>query len=91
MKTLKLAAERNIDFHVYVVRSSDNKGEEMYNDLKNLGVSCSLIHDATVGSIMRTIDYVMVGAEGVCQSGGIINKARHFLTFKNHLFIISNF
>jgi translation initiation factor eIF-2B subunit alpha len=44
------------------------------NDLENLGISCTLVLDAAIGYIMSEIDYVVVGAEGVVESGGIINK-----------------
>ncbi|KAH0568246.1 translation initiation factor eIF-2B subunit alpha [Cotesia glomerata] len=72
---LKEAAANNKIFHVYVTRSApDNIGEEMYDNLKKLGVSCTLILDSAIGYVMEQVDMVMVGAEGVAESGGIINK-----------------
>lgn len=46
----------------------------MYENLKELGVSCTLILDSAVGYILEKVDMVLVGAEGVAESGGIINK-----------------
>lgn len=48
--------------------------KEMYEDLKKLGVSCTLILDSAVGYILEQVDMIMIGAEGVTESGGVINK-----------------
>lgn len=54
--------------------SPDNIGEQMCADLKKSGIECTLILDSAVGYIMESIDMVLVGAEGVVESGGIINR-----------------
>lgn len=60
---------------MYVTRSSpDNTGEQMVKELQKAGIECTLILDSAVGYIMETIDIVLVGAEGVVESGGIINR-----------------
>lgn len=46
----------------------------MCKELEKLSIPCTLILDSAVGYIMESIDMVMVGAEGVVESGGIINK-----------------
>lgn len=75
LETLTLAAKSNKRFHVYVTRSSpDNTGEQMCDELKKAGIECTLILDAAIGYIMESIDIVLVGAEGVVESGGIINR-----------------
>lgn len=75
LETLILAAKSHKRFHVYVTRSSpDNTGEQMCAELKNAGIECTLILDAAIGYIMESIDIVLVGAEGVVESGGIINR-----------------
>ena len=43
-------------------------------DLESCGIPCTVILDSAVGYIMGQVDCVMVGAEGVVESGGIINK-----------------
>lgn len=46
----------------------------MLQDLQAAGISCTLILDSAIGYVMEQVDFVMVGAEGVVESGGIINK-----------------
>lgn len=46
----------------------------MSEDLKRLNIPYIVILDSAVGYIMEDVDMVMVGAEGVVESGGIINK-----------------
>lgn len=46
----------------------------MCENLTKLGVSCTLILDSAMGYVMEQVDMVMVGAEGVAESGGVINK-----------------
>jgi hypothetical protein len=46
----------------------------MVRELEDAGVPYTLILDASIGYIMSEIDYVLVGAEGVVESGGIINR-----------------
>lgn len=48
--------------------------EEMCQSLTKLGISCTMILDSAVGYVMEQVDMVMVGAEGVAESGGVINK-----------------
>lgn len=54
--------------------SLDNQGEIMMKELQAESIECTLILDASIGYIMETIDFVLVGAEGVMESGGIINR-----------------
>lgn len=75
LQAMKEAAASNKIFEVYVTSSSpDNKGEEMCQSLTKLGISCTVILDSAVGYVMEQVDMVMVGAEGVAESGGVINK-----------------
>lgn len=76
LETLKLAATESYKrFHVLVTCSSpDNTGEQMCADLERAGIECTLILDSSIGYIMETVDIVMVGAEGVVESGGVINR-----------------
>lgn len=46
----------------------------MQKQLEAAGIDCTLILDAAMGYIMEQVDLVMLGAEGVTESGGIINK-----------------
>ncbi|XP_063893830.1 translation initiation factor eIF2B subunit alpha [Helicoverpa armigera] len=69
------AAKANKRFKVYVTMSSpDNSGALMHKQLVAAGIDATLILDAAMGYIMEQVDMVMIGAEGVTESGGIINK-----------------
>lgn len=46
----------------------------MHKQLVAGGVDATLILDAAIGYILEQVDIVMLGAEGVTESGGIINK-----------------
>lgn len=75
LQTMKEAAKSNKRFTVYVTHSSpDNSGTQMCQELEAANIPCTLILDSAVGYVMEQVDMVMVGAEGVVESGGIINK-----------------
>ncbi|XP_043474606.1 translation initiation factor eIF-2B subunit alpha [Leptopilina heterotoma] len=75
LETMKEAAQNSKSFEVYVTNSApDNSGEEMCQNLQKLGIPCTVIFDSAMGHIMERVDMVIVGAEGIAESGGIINK-----------------
>uniref|UniRef100_A0A182RFL1 Translation initiation factor eIF2B subunit alpha n=1 Tax=Anopheles funestus TaxID=62324 RepID=A0A182RFL1_ANOFN len=74
-EALILAAQNNKRFHVFVTHSApDHHGEQMVRELENEGIDCTLILDTAIGYVMETVDMVLVGAEGVVESGGIVNR-----------------
>ncbi|KAK3909424.1 Galactokinase [Frankliniella fusca] len=75
LQTMKEAARANKRFTVYVTHSSpDESGRLMCKELEAANIPCTLILDSAMGYVMEQVDMVMVGAEGVVESGGIINK-----------------
>nr|XP_020658307.1 translation initiation factor eIF-2B subunit alpha isoform X1 [Pogona vitticeps] len=75
LKVLQAAAEAKKRFSVYVTESQpDRAGQKMAGALMKLGIPATVILDAAVGYIMEKVDLVIVGAEGVVENGGIINK-----------------
>jgi len=75
LEAMKEAARNKRRFEVYVTSSSpDNSGAEMAKNLSEVNIPCTVILDSAVGYVMEQVDMVMVGAEGVVESGGIINK-----------------
>ncbi|KAK3084723.1 hypothetical protein FSP39_018010, partial [Pinctada imbricata] len=75
LQVLKEAAQAKKRFNVYVTESMPNgSGYQTAEDLKKLGIPTIVVLDAAVGYVMEKIDMVLVGAEGVVESGGIINK-----------------
>merc|ERR1712063_237280 len=69
------AAKSNKRFEVFVTESyPDRSGVLMCDELLRHNITCTLILDSAMGYIMDMVDLVLVGAEGVVESGGIINK-----------------
>ncbi|GIY06427.1 translation initiation factor eIF-2B subunit alpha [Caerostris extrusa] len=74
-ETLLEAHKSKKRFHVYVTESApDFAGKLLYEKLEKAGISCTLILDAAVGYVLEKINLVFMGAEGVAESGGVINK-----------------
>lgn len=72
---LKNAHEDMKNIFVYVTESRpDSSGRQMCDMLTKEGIKNQLIMDASIGIYLEQVDMVMVGAEGVCASGGILNK-----------------
>jgi len=72
---LRRAAGDSKRLRVFVTQSApDNSGEEMKADLDKAGIQTTVILDSAVAYIMEKVDVVLVGAEGVVENGGIINK-----------------
>ncbi|KAJ1884709.1 translation initiation factor eIF-2B subunit alpha, partial [Kickxella alabastrina] len=66
---------QNKRFRVFITESRpDQSGFQAAEELHQLGVPCEIVLDAAVGYIMEKVDMVLVGAEGVVESGGLINK-----------------
>ncbi|KAI6076135.1 Translation initiation factor eIF-2B subunit alpha [Aix galericulata] len=81
LRVLEAAVESKKRFSVYVTESQpDQAGQVLINlqkmakALRKLDIPVTVILDAAVGYIMEKVDLVLVGAEGVVESGGIINK-----------------
>ncbi|KAI8318363.1 translation initiation factor eIF-2B alpha subunit [Martensiomyces pterosporus] len=75
MGLLRRAVKQNKRFRVYVTESRpDQSGLRAADELQRLGVPCEVVLDSAVGYIMEKVDLVFVGAEGVVESGGLINK-----------------
>ncbi|KAI5950132.1 GCN3 [Candida jiufengensis] len=71
---LKAKIERLTRFKVIITESRPTgNGYLMAKKLKEAGISCEVIVDNAVGYVLHKIDKILVGAEGVAESGGIIN------------------
>merc|ERR1719414_892134 len=51
-----------------------NDRNDVMGELRSCGIPCTVILDSAVGYVMGEVHCVMLGAEGVAESGGIINK-----------------
>lgn len=75
LEILKRATEQKKRLNVFVTESApDRSGCVMHDQLKQFGIPSTVILDSAVGYMMEKVDLVLVGAEGVVESGGIINK-----------------
>ncbi|KFP76493.1 Translation initiation factor eIF-2B subunit alpha, partial [Apaloderma vittatum] len=81
LRVLEAAVESKKRFSVYVTESQPDQAGQVLTDLqkmakalRKLNIPVTVILDAAVGYIMEKVDLVLVGAEGVVESGGIINK-----------------
>ena len=84
----------NKRFKVFVTQSSSSDGNssctranevDMRAELESHNIGCTVVADSAVGYILESVDCVMTGAEGVVESGGIINKV------SNGLFLVKYF
>ncbi|KAJ1562008.1 translation initiation factor eIF-2B subunit alpha [Cladochytrium tenue] len=75
MLLLRHAASLNRRFKVIVTETMPSmNGKKAASELKRNGIPVCLIPDSAVGLIMEQVDMVLVGAEGVVESGGLINQ-----------------
>jgi len=70
LNALVKAARSGKKFHVYLSRS----GGLLLKSFQAENISCTLIDDMAIGYIMNKVNYVLLGAEGICESGGIVNQ-----------------
>ncbi|KAG0480215.1 hypothetical protein HPP92_011073 [Vanilla planifolia] len=74
LEVLKLAASNRKMFRVFCTEGRpDRTGLRFSNELAQLGVPVKLLLDSAVAYAMDEVDMVFVGADGVVESGGILN------------------
>ncbi|XP_077240891.1 uncharacterized protein LOC143881598 [Tasmannia lanceolata] len=74
LEVLKMAAAGGKLFRVFCTEGRpDRTGLRLSKELTSLGVPVKLLIDSAVAYTMDEIDMVFVGADGVVESGGIIN------------------
>lgn len=68
-------AKTGVRFKVVVTEGQPERdGLKSCDELRHMGVPAEMCLDTAVGFMMHEVDMVLVGAAGVCESGGIINK-----------------
>ncbi len=71
---LKAARRYNKRINVYVTEArASGLGMKTYEELTEAGIPCTVILDSAVAYIISKVDLVLTGAEGVVESGGILN------------------
>jgi len=76
LSLLQLAAKStSVRFRVYVTEARVcNEGEQTAEALKHWGIPVCVVPDCAVGYVIDNCDKVFIGAEGVAESGGVINQ-----------------
>lgn len=75
----RAAAAQGKHFSVILTEGRpDNGGAKMASEVAKLGVPVTVVLDSAVGYVMERCDMVLVGADGVVESGGIINTLGTF-------------
>jgi len=88
LHALKEKVKEGLNFKVLVTEGRpENCGELMAKSLTEAGIDVKILLDSSIGYHMKDIDCVVVGAEAVCENGGIIN---HIGTF-THAICAKNF
>eukprot|EP01012_Entosiphon_sulcatum_P068455 TRINITY_DN98675_c0_g1_i1.p2 TRINITY_DN98675_c0_g1~~TRINITY_DN98675_c0_g1_i1.p2 ORF type:complete len:363 (-),score=91.48 TRINITY_DN98675_c0_g1_i1:92-1054(-) len=78
------ALGKNRRLHLYVTEGLPNpSGVQMAKEVRrkagpNAEVTVTIIRDTSVACVIPEVDCVLVGAEGVVESGGIVNKVGTF-------------
>ena len=66
-------------FQIIVLEGRPDAGgaraAKVYNDA---GIPCTVVLDSAMGYVMERVDLVIVGAEGVVENGGVVNKIGTF-------------
>ncbi|KAL0424930.1 UNVERIFIED_CONTAM: Translation initiation factor eIF-2B subunit alpha [Sesamum radiatum] len=74
LEVLRTAAQNKKQFRVFCTEGRpDRTGVRLSNELAKLDVPVMLLIDSAVAYSMDEVDMVFVGADGVVESGGIIN------------------
>jgi translation initiation factor eIF-2B subunit alpha len=67
------------NFIVYITEGKiDNSGERISKIFTENNIEHKVILDISVGYYMKDVDCAIVGAEAVCENGGVINKVGTF-------------
>ncbi|KAL8567291.1 hypothetical protein ACOMHN_023334 [Nucella lapillus] len=75
MEVFRRARQKGKDFKVFVCESQpDRSGLRTAKELREMGVTCTVILDCAVAYIMESVVMVVVGAENLLKNGGIFNK-----------------
>eukprot|EP01083_Nonionella_stella_P270008 913916_1 len=75
LSVLKHANEQGKRFNVIITKTEpSNSGLLQAKEIQKLGIPVKVVLDSSVAVVMDSVDFVLVGAEGVTESGGIINR-----------------
>lgn len=68
-------AQSGVFFNVVMTEGRDDcSGYDAARELSEFGINVTIVLDSAVGYMMDKVDLVLMGAEGVVENGGVINK-----------------
>jgi len=71
---LLLKASQSKTFNIVITNGPDGEGKETASIFADAGIPTSLIVDSAMGVAMENVDLCIVGAEGVMENGGVVNR-----------------
>ncbi|KAJ1398776.1 hypothetical protein B484DRAFT_368635 [Ochromonadaceae sp. CCMP2298] len=82
-----LKAAESKHFNIVVTESRpDDAGLETVRLFASHGIPTTLVLDAAVGAVMERVTLCLVGAEGVMENGGIVNKVSHASAYVSYAY-----
>eukprot|EP00949_MAST-11_sp_MAST-11-sp1_P002790 g2790.t1 len=71
---LLLSTAKTVNFNLIVTEAHPTRaGYEVARRFKEEGIPCRVVLDSSVSFVMEEVDICIVGAEGVVESGGVVN------------------
>mmetsp|Transcript_1965 Transcript_1965/g.5175 ORF Transcript_1965/g.5175 Transcript_1965/m.5175 type:complete len:311 (-) Transcript_1965:608-1540(-) len=72
---VRAASVEQKKFHVYVTETRPlGEGYKVAARLQRSGIPVTVVLDAALGAVMERVDVVLVGAEGIVENGGVVNR-----------------
>ena len=68
------ARKEGKNFKIYLATSENDDSNKVYEILKKNDIDCMLVNGISIMLYLKDIDFILTGADAVCENGGIINK-----------------
>ena len=72
--SLIYARKRGKTFTVYLATGENDDSNKICEILKNNDIDCKLVSGISIMLYLKDIDFILTGADAICENGGIINK-----------------
>lgn len=77
-EVLVTAHQKGINFSVFITECRPYcEGYTLYEKLKKEGIECQVVLDSAAAYCLEEAEFVLVGAEGIVENGGIINRVKN--------------
>ena len=68
------ARKEGKNFKIYLATSENDDSNKICEILKKNDIDCVLVNGISIMLYLKEIDFILTGADAVCENGGIINK-----------------